>query len=214
MVAQLGAPLLLALVGATVAQEYGWRTVSLWLSHGVPRPTVLIARFLALMLAVLIFTSALFLAITAMSAYFTVYITGTLDPGVVHFGEAVLGILRTSYVLMPYVALTFLFGVITRSMVGAIGSGTLFLLIIEPVILEIMGALGGIFHQIRMFLPDLLATSVFNLNEAIARVPFREVAEDAPELLAPAPAAALIALYTLGLLTLAIWLFRRQDLST
>jgi ABC-type transport system involved in multi-copper enzyme maturation permease subunit len=213
MFAQLGAPIVLALVGAAVAQEYGWRTVALWPSQGVPRTTVLVARFLVLVLAVVIFTGALFGVITGMSAVFTVQITGALDMRQVNWAEALLGILRTAYTLLPYVGLTFLFGVITRSVVGAIGSGTLFVLIVEPVLLEILGALGGVFLQVRMLLPDMLATSVFNLNEAISPAPFLELAADAPGLLPPGPAAALIALYTVALLALSIWLFRRQDLS-
>jgi ABC-type transport system involved in multi-copper enzyme maturation permease subunit len=213
MMAQLGAPLLLAVVGAAVAQEYGWRTMSLWVSHGVPRSVVLLARFAALVLTVMIFTAVLFTAIALMSVFFTWRITGGFDPSVVNFGEVLLGILRTTYVLLPYVALTFLAGVLTRSMVGAIGSGVVFMIIVEPVTIEIMSALGGIFHQIRMFLPDFVATSVFNLNEAIAVSPFAEAAEDAPQLLAAGPAAALIALYTVLLMGLALWIFRRQDLS-
>ncbi len=214
MMAQLGAPILLAVVGAAVAQEYGWRTMSLWVSHGVPRSVVLLTRFAVLVLTVLLFTAILFSVIALMSAFFTWRITGGFDASVVNFGEVFLGILRTTYVLMPYVALTFLAGVVTRSMVGAIGSGVVFQIIIEPVALEIMNALGGIFHKVRMFLPDFVATSVFNLNEAIATYPLADSAENAPELLAAGPAAGIIALYTILLLGLALWLFRRQDLST
>lgn len=213
MTAQLGAPLLLAVIGAAVAQEYSWRTMSLWVSHGVPRSTLLLARFAVLALTVLIFTAILLAAIAVMSAFFTWRIRGEFDPGVADLGQVVLGILRTSYVLMPYAALTFLAGIITRSVVGAIGSGVVFQIIIEPVTIEIMSALGGVFHRVRMFLPDFVATSVFNLNEAIADYPLIDAAEDAPQLLAAAPAAALIALYTVLLLGLALWIFRRQDLS-
>jgi ABC-type transport system involved in multi-copper enzyme maturation permease subunit len=213
MTAQLGAPLLLAVIGAALAQEYSWRTMSLWLSHGVPRSMLLLARFAVLTLMVVLFTTVLFIAIALMSVFFTWRITGEFDPGVADFGQMVLGILRTSYVLMPYAALTFLAGVVTRSVVGAIGSGVVFQIIIEPVTIEIMSALGGVFHTVRMFLPDFVATSVFNLNEAIADYPLIDVAEDAPQLLAAAPAAALIALYTVLLIGLALWIFRRQDLS-
>jgi ABC-type transport system involved in multi-copper enzyme maturation permease subunit len=213
MVAQLGAPILLALVGALVAQEYGWRTVALWLSHGVPRATVLLARFLCVLGAVLAATAALFLVIAAMSAWFTILIYGALDVSSVNFWEALLGIMRTTYTLTPYIGLVFLGGVLTRSIVGAIGSGVLFVLIVEPVMIEIMGALGGSFLTLRMFLPDMLATSVFQLNTAIATVPFPTGMEDAPELLGAGPAAVLIALYTVVLLGCSIWIFRRQDLA-
>ena len=53
MTSRLSQFLLIILVGAIVSQEYTWRTISLWLSRGVPRPLFLLAKLTAVFVTTL-----------------------------------------------------------------------------------------------------------------------------------------------------------------
>lgn len=211
IITQVSSLILIGITGALVGQEYGWRTVGLWLSHGVARTTMLLARFTAVVLTVLAFTIAPLLIISPLTAAFTISISGDLDPGVVNAIELVLSILRTSYVVLPYLALTFLAGVLTRSTVGGIAVGALYMLLVEPLLMELLNLLGSAGEGARMLLPDMLATSVLMENRAIAQPPI-PLPENLPALLPAWLAALFIWLYVLAMVGTALWVFQKQDL--
>src|SRR5574341_1713770 len=129
----LGSLLLIILVGAVVGQEYTWRTLHLWLSHGTPRAALLIAKFAALLVPIALIVLTPVLVGGALTAYFTVALNGALDLASVDFGEVGLRILGTAYTLLPYAALAFLLAVVTRSTVAAIGGSVAYSLLIEGV---------------------------------------------------------------------------------
>ena len=207
------------LVGAVVAQEYTWKTYSLWLSHGTPRLIVLASKFAALMVATFLMILIPLLVGGTLSAFFTVSVTGVLDPSHVDFGQLSLGLMRMAYVLLPYIALTFLLAILSRSTVVAIGGSVAFTLIIENIMAQIMTLLGGVAAKIAQYLPTMLAQSIMSLNINVAANAMSVSVNgsqiiDAPQFLDPNLAALYVGLYTIVLLGLSIWVFQRQDMTT
>lgn len=211
MVYQVGGLVLISLAGVIVAQEYSWRTAALWLSMGVPRWSVLAAKALSLLLVLLIFTVTPLLIVGPLSAYFTVVIEGSLTPGLVNWIEVGLGVLRTAWLMVPYMALAFLMAVVTRSVIGAIAAGVGFALLVEPLLMEMMKALGA--GGLVPFMPDMLGTSVFSLNTAISTTGALAMDLGDVSILPPPTAAMLVGVYALLLFTAAIWVFRHQDVT-
>jgi ABC-type transport system involved in multi-copper enzyme maturation permease subunit len=199
---QVGTLLVVILAGAMIAQAYSWRTLHLWLSHGTSRPVLLGAKFAALILPVVITVLVTLLVGGVVSGAITQQERGTLGLDQIDAAQLVLALFRTAYTLLPYAALAVLIAVVSRSAAGTIGAVVGYNLLIE----------GLMPISVLKYLPGGLATSVNGLNQAIVNTAATN-AEAAAQLLAPAQAAAGLAVYTLAFLALAVWAFRRQDLT-
>ena len=209
----LGGLLVVILVSVVVAQEYDWGTIGLWLHQGISRRTVLAAKFAVLLVAAVLLTLAPLVIGGLFSAAITPSIVGELDLSQANFGELVLSVLRTAYSLVPYIALTFLFAVLTRSMAFSIGVGVGYALVIEGVVSQLMILVGGLPEKIAMWLPGLMAGSLSELNQQIVLSVNGEEREFIVEYLDPNLAAVGIAVYTVIFLGLAFWRFQKQDIS-
>ncbi len=216
----LGGMLVVILVSVVVAQEYRWGTLSLWLRQGASRPAVMTAKFVALLGATILLVLAPLLCSGVLTAFFTPVVTGSsLDIGGVNFLQVGLSILRIAYTLLPYLSLTFLFAVMTRSVAGSIGVGIGYSLMIEGIASQIMMMLGGIPARIAMYLPGQMSLSIARLNTGMASALIEIEANgqdvaDLMGLLDPGTAAIGIAIYTVIFLGLAFWTFQKQDLTT
>ncbi len=207
----LGSLLLIVLVGTVVGQEYTWRTLHLWLSHGTPRAALLTAKFAALLVPIALIVLTPVLVGGALTAYFTVALNGALDLARVDFGEVGLRILCTAYTLLPYAGLAFLLAVVTRSTVAAIGGSVAYSLLIEGVAMQILQFVGGAAAKITIYLPAGLAAGLMGGPGGQVTVNGRTAAPLA--YLDPGPAALGIALYVLIFVGMALWAFRKQDLT-
>ena len=201
--------LLIAFVGAVTAQEYTWRTFPLWLSRGTPRPLLLAAKFTALLIPIFAFIVVALLSGAVVSAILSMQIHGTLHLDQVNFWQLGLSAIRTAYSLLPYVALTFLLAIATRSAVAAIGGSLAYGLIIESVLVQSLALQTASVGQLAKFLPTMLADSLLALNQII---PGLEEGEQ-PLLADPVTATLGIAVWTISLFALALWIFRRQDFT-
>lgn len=212
----LGGLLVVILVSMVVAQEYNWDTFSLWLRQGVSRDTVLLAKFITLLTGVVLLTLTPLVAGGIVSAFMTPSIAGELDFGSVDFGEVALSALRTAYTLVPYLSLTFLFAILTRSLAFSIGVGVGYALIIEGLVSQIMMLVGGIPAKVAMYLPGQMAAAIAQLNQGIEQAAMaNQEAEGAINLeyLDPTLAAVGIAVYAVIFIGLSFWIFRKQDLT-
>src|SRR3989304_6247614 len=70
----LGGLLVIVLIGAATAQEYTWRTMHLWLSRGIPRPVLLGAKFVALLVPIFLFVITPLIIGGGVSAIFSPYL--------------------------------------------------------------------------------------------------------------------------------------------
>jgi len=209
----LGGLMVIVLVGATVAQEYSWRTMHLWLSHGVSRAELLGAKFAALGVPILLIVLAPLVAGGAVTAYVTYQQTGGLNLADVDLPHLVWSSLRTAYTLLPYAGLTFLLAVVSRSTVAAIGGGVAYALLVEGILVQLLAMGSETGARLAQLLPGVLTAGLLQLNRATAQVTVGLNAGPDPHLPGPGPAAVGIALYTLAFFALALWAFRRQDLT-
>jgi ABC-type transport system involved in multi-copper enzyme maturation permease subunit len=211
----LGGLLAIVLIGAITAQEYTWRTMHLWLSRGIPRPVLMGAKIVALLLPIFLFVVTPLLIGGGLTAIFTLQIDKSLPVGQINWWHLALSVLRTAYSLLPYAALTFMLAIVTRSTAAAIGIGLAYSLLVESIASAVFPLLGGIFEKIVVYMPGSLAEGVLKLNES-AMVGKLVSAGDGMgpiKYLDPVPAAIGIAVWTLLFIGLAVWSFQRQDMS-
>jgi ABC-type transport system involved in multi-copper enzyme maturation permease subunit len=195
----LGGMLIVILIGTLTAQEYSWRTMQLWLSNGISRPVLLLAKFTIVLLPALLFVLASFVTGALTTAVFTQNLQGSLPFADVDWWQVAWRILRTAYTLLPYAALTFLLAVASRSTVVAVGVSLAYTLLVEDVLIQLLGLVGGTWVKMGQYLPAGLGSSLASLNQA--------------EGVNMATAVTGIALYTLLFVGLAVLAFRRQDLT-
>ena len=203
--------LIAVVVGVVTAQEYSWRTMQLWLSHGISRTLLLLAKFVLMLLTVLLITFVFFLAGGIVSLILTLLPHGDAHSNAVDVVALLLSYLRTSYSILPYAALTFLLVVVSRSVAFAISGLILFMLAIELPLTAVLPLLGKGFAQAAQLLPAGLAQSMNAQNYAAAHLPVTTLISAGAA--SPAIAAIAIAIYTLVLGGLALWLFQRQNLT-
>jgi ABC-2 type transport system permease protein len=211
----LGGLLVIVLIGAATAQEYTWRTMHLWLSRGVQRPVLVGAKFVALLLPILLFVVTPLIVGGGLTAIFTLQLDKSLPFGQIQWGHLFLSVLRTAYTILPYAALTFMLAIVTRSTAAAIGVGLAYTLLIESLATTLFPLLGGILKDIVVYLPGTLSQAILKLNATAisSQLVSTGNSESTLKLLAPTSAAIGIALWTILFIGIALWSFRKQDLS-
>jgi len=203
--------MLVILAGATMAQEFSWRTAHLWLSRGLPRSSFLLGKYAALVVAGMLFVSTVLLVATPLTAWFSYRLSGGLNLAGFGATPLALSFARTLLSLMPYAALTFLVAVLTHSTAVAIGLGLVYTLLLEDVGIQLLGLAGGVWASIGRFLPGSLASALLQSNERMVSV---NLANGVTAPLAdPWLAAGGLALYAVALLGLSLWAFRWQKLT-
>lgn len=200
---------LIVLVGTVTAQEYAWGTLRLWLSQGISRSLLFWTKCLVALLSALLIVAVCMLSIAALSIIFSFQAHGSLNVQDLDLPQLGLAYLRTTYSLLPYIALTLFVAIVSRSIVASIVVGIAIIAVFESAIGLIAPLLGNTFVRIANFLPSRLATALSYQNYALAHQP---IPQDA--LLPSPPLAALcIALYTLFFFALAFFVLQRQDLA-
>jgi ABC-type transport system involved in multi-copper enzyme maturation permease subunit len=209
--AGLGGLMLVVLAGAMTAQEYSWRTTHLWLSRGLPRPAFLVAKYVALMVAALLVVLTAVLVASPLTAWFTRQLTGSLSPTDLNLAEMGLSILRTAYTILPYIGLTFLVAILTRSTAAAIAAGLAYALVLENIVVQLLGLAGGLWADVARYAPGSLAAALMQTNLRLVEVDLGTGMNAG--LPSPWAAAGGIALYAVAFLGLSLWAFRRQNLT-
>jgi ABC-type transport system involved in multi-copper enzyme maturation permease subunit len=207
----LGGLLLIVLAGAMTAQEFSWRTAHLWLSRGLPRSTFLLGKYAALVVVALLVVLTPLLVGTPLTAWFTHQLTGSLSLAGLNVAQLVLSILRTAYTHLPYIALTLLVAVLTRSTAAAIAVGLAYTLLVENILIQLLNLAGGVWADMATFAPGSLAQALMHANQHMLRVDLQGSAEIG--LTSSGVAAAGITLYTVAFVGLALLAFRRQNLT-
>jgi len=209
--AGLGGLMLVVLAGAMTAQEYSWRTSHLWLSRGLPRSAYLLAKYATLMVAALLIVLAAVLVASPLTAWFTRQLTGYLSLADLNLAEMGLSILRTAYTILPYIGLTFLVAILTRSTAAAIAAGLAYALVLENIVVQLLGLAGGIWADVARYAPGSLAAALMQTNLRLVEVDLGSGVNAG--LPGPWAAAGGSALYAVGFLGLSLWAFRRQNLT-
>jgi ABC-type transport system involved in multi-copper enzyme maturation permease subunit len=208
--AGLGGLVLVVLAGAMTAQEYRWRTIHLWLSRGLPRSAYLLAKYAGLVIVTLLIVLTTVLAASLLTAWFTQQLTGSFSLAALNLAEMTLSLLRTAYTILPYLGLTVLVAILTRSAAAAIAVGMAYTLL-EEVLVQLLGMAGGIWVDVARFVPGSLVAALMQTNMRLVEVDLGAGVNAG--LAEPWAAAGGIALYVAGLLGLSLWAFRRQNLT-
>ena len=208
----LGGILIIVLVGASVAQEYSWGSLRLWLSQGISRPTFLGSKFLVMMMSAFLFVLTAIVVGGVLSAVFSIMLLGRLPFEMVSWGQIVKEAVTIAYSLMPYGALAFFLAVAARSTVAAVGGGLAYTLLIEGIALQLIGSFGGIWGEIGRYVPGGLAQGLLT-SEAGLTIEIGETGIAEPIFIDPGPAAIGIGIYVLIFLVLSMIFFRRQDIN-
>jgi ABC-type transport system involved in multi-copper enzyme maturation permease subunit len=211
----LGGLLLMVLIGAATAQEYTWRTMHLWLSRGLSRPVLMVAKYVAVLVPIILIVLTPLIVGGVLTGIFTLQIEKSLPFGQVNWWQLGMSALRTAYTLLPYAALTFMVAIVTRSAAAAIGVSVAYTLLVEGVASMVFTMLGGILRDIVVYLPGSLADGLLTLNATAigGQEVFSGNGTGLINYLAPIPSAIGLALWTILFLGMAVWSFRRQDLA-
>lgn len=209
--AGLGGLMLVVLAGAMTAQEYTWRTTHLWLSRGLPRSAFLLAKYATLVVAALLIVLTAVLVAAPLTAWFTQQLTGSLSLADLNLAEMGLSILRTAYTILPYISLTFLVAILTRSTAAAIAAGMAYALVFENILVQLLGLAGGIWADVARYAPGSLAAALMQTNQRLVEIDLGTGVNAG--LPGPWAAAGGITLYAVAFLGLSLWAFRRQNLT-
>jgi len=211
IVINMGGILMIVLVGLVAAQEYSWRTMQLWLSHGVSRKLLIGVKALTLLIPVICTILAAVLLGGSLSALLSWLVQGTADVQSVDFGQLIFWCVTTAYTLLPYLALTFLVAIVSRSALVAVSLGLIYILVVEPLLHAIASVVKGTFAQVVLYLPaslgQVLLTPFFSPVDNVGST------ATSATLVSPALAAGCIGLYTLLLCVIAFWSFSRQNMT-
>ena len=207
----LGSFLIIVLVGTMVAQEYTWRTISIWLSRGIPRPLVLFAKLTTVLIATLCLVgTAVFIGII-ISGSFSLGIQDALPFSTIHWGMVGLNLLTGSFSLLPYAIITFFIATVTRSAIASIGIGLAYVTLIEPLLLQLLPLLGQRWETAVQYLPGSVSRP-FDLL-------LTQIHADAAPLVIPEPflsmetAVIVTLLYLIVFTGASLLFFQRQDLG-
>lgn len=208
-----GSFLLIVLSGALTAQEYGWRSFQLWLSRGVPRWSVMVAKFTAVILAAAILVCTAVLLGGLLTGILSALYLPEIPFTAVNWGYLALSILTVTYSLLPYAALAMLLAVASRSTALTVGGGLAFVTLVEPLAVQLLPILGDSGAALARYFPASLAQVANNhfitqiVNETAA------TAGAAAGFMAPGTAVLLLGVYTAAALGTAVALFQRQELG-
>ena len=205
----LGPIFLIILVGAVTAQEYAWRTLHIPLSRGVPRPSLVMAKLIALFIAGLLIVFSVLVVGGLATAVFSKFVNGSFNLDELDYLHLFLSVGRAVFTLLPYGCLAFLLAVASRSAVVSISGGLVYLLVLENLIMSSAGLLGERFSQLVLYLPGGLANSLLVLNNASLGMG----SNSEMSVVSPLNAAVGITGWTLLFIGISLFIFQRQDLA-
>jgi ABC-type transport system involved in multi-copper enzyme maturation permease subunit len=140
----LGGICAIALAAGAMGSEYGWGTLRTQLARQPNRGRYLVAKIIGLLLVVLA-GIVIALAIGALLALLFGALAPNTAVGPASLLALPLGVLRSLYVLLPYVLCTIAFCILGRSLVAGVVGGFLFLVIDAGLgALSFLAGLGGL----------------------------------------------------------------------
>ena len=196
--------LVYAVTGAVIAAfDYPDRSLQLWLTRGVPRALLLSARLTTILFFGWLIVCFAVAAILGLSALSRTLIFGTVDSTNLELTALPLATLRVFWSSLPYLALTVLLAILSRSPLFAAGGTIVYGTVVEQFAPALAERLPWFIH----YLPASLAQVLQNGNTAIDR----SVAAAARQ--PHGQAILLIGLIFLFLSLASLAVFSRQDLG-
>ncbi|HEY5476428.1 MAG TPA: ABC transporter permease subunit [Tepidiformaceae bacterium] len=204
-------------VAAMLSNEYDWRTAALAMSRGVRRYHFIASKAIV---AVLFTVTAVLVGFSvglAFSAWFShVYHLpyGALDAA--RLGDAFASIARTTFVVLPFVAMALFFSTVWRSTPQAAGFALGFFFL-ESLFTGVLDTATGFLSHVPEALVNANALSVMGANGLVPdnslTGPFGLVAGGGGSVVPVWRAAGVLVLWIVAFGSIAFWRFRRRDLG-
>lgn len=189
------------------AFDYPDRSIQLWLTRGATRPRLLCARLLTILLFGMLMICFTIVALLGLGALSRMVFFGNVDAGNLNVSALPLVILRMFWSSTPYLALTVLFAVVSRSPLFAAGGTIVYGSVFEMLAMQAADK----FPTLVRYLPISLAGALQTFNASVDRATSPLTAEAAimPEL----RAVILIGILFMAINALSLVIFSRQDLG-
>ncbi len=200
--------LVYATTGSVIAAfDYPDRSIQLWLTRGLSRPVMLSARFAAILLFDLFFVVFTVLVLMGSGATSRSLFFGRVDTSNLDWIALVGVILRVFWGSLPYLALTVLFAVLSRSPLFAAAGTIVYGSVVERLLLSLSDRFPNLIRYLPAQLDQALQIHNLALDRAAGSLP--PGAANMPE----GQAALLIGMIFLILSTISLVIFSRQDLG-
>jgi ABC-type transport system involved in multi-copper enzyme maturation permease subunit len=194
-------------VAASVIMAYDYADLRLWLTRGMPRPVLLLARLTVILLLCGVLICMSIFATLGFGALSRVFLFGRVDGIHLNLAALVPAILYLFWSSLPYLALTVLLAVVSRSAVYAAGAMIVYSTVFEKLLLSV----GDRYPILARYLPGQLALILQASNPSLDRAG-TNLALDAGWL--PFHQAILvIGIIFVSLCGMTLLIFSRQDLG-
>ena len=209
LVRQVGSVLGVILGASIISTEFTSGTIRTILPRATGRSPFLTAKLLTLLLFVVLVVVLGFLVALLASGLVTALEDLDSDVGAGFAGSSLAAMGRTAFVMLPYVAFSFMVALWTRSTAVGIGIG-LSILFLEGLAGSLMTAIGGPLARV----PEaLLSENVRAITEANDRGDDSAFLPPDNGLPGIWRAAGVLTLYTAAFIALAYWRFRSRDIT-
>ena len=194
-------------VTASVIMAYDYPNLRLYLSRGLPRRTLLLARLAVILLMSMLLIGFAIYAALGMAVIMRPLFFGSPDVPYLTTGTVLSAVLRTFLGALPYLGLTILLAVTSRSAIFAAGG----MIIYADVFEKYMLSLGDRYPLLTRFLPGqlslILQAKSFTFDPAGPKLAI------SPDLMSEPQAILAIGIIFIVLFSLSFVIFSRQDLG-
>lgn len=189
------------------AFDYPDRSIQLWLTRGITRPLLLFARLTTILFFGLTIVCFAVVSLLGVSALSRILFFGTVDASNLNLSALLPVILRLFWSAAPYLAMTALFAVISRSPLFAAGGTVVYGSVFEMLAMQVREK----FPVLTQYLPANLSQVLQEFNATLDRaaLPHPSDASAMPE----THAVLLIGILFLSLSAATFVIFSRQDLG-
>lgn len=189
------------------AFDYPDRSIQLWLNRGVSRTTLLFARSITILFFGLLMVCFTVVALLGLGGLSRLLFFGTVDTSNLNLSVLPLVILRVFWGSIPYLALTVLFAVVSRSPLFSAGGTIVYGSLFEMLAMQLSDRFPTLIRYLPASLTSVLQTFNTTLDRAAAPLPVD--AAIMPEM----RAVILIGLLFIAINTASFVIFSRQDLG-
>lgn len=209
LVQTVGTVLVVILAVSTVSSEYSWGTIRVLLPRAGSRPALLTAKLLLLLIFTLL--AVLLGYLVALAGSYAVSLAEDLSIrlGADFLPQSLAAVLRTVYVILPYLTLGFVIAVLTRSTAAGIAI-TLSVFFLEGIATALIDGLGDPFDRI----PDFLLSRNVSAVMAANQVAGTEVTDTDSDLPSAWQGAAVLAVYIAAFVALSYQRFISRDVTS
>lgn len=204
-------------VAAMLSNEYDWRTAALAMSRGVRRHHFIASKAIMAVMFTLAAVLVGFSVGLGLSAWFShVYHLPYGAMNAARLGEALAGLARTTFVVLPFVAMALFFSTVWRSTPQAAGFALGFFFL-ESLFTGVLDTATGFLSKVPEALVNANALSVMNANGIVPENsltgPFGLVAGAGSSIVPLWRAVGVLLLWIAAFASVAFWRFRRRDLG-